>query len=156
MEEKAMSVAEQVKAAPVVFEGVSPILRVADVAASIDHYVRILGFKVDWQGPQFASVSRGKCHIFLSEGDQGHAGNWVWIGVDDCEALLHEYRQTGAKIRHKPTNYFWGYEMQVEDPDGNILRMGSDTKENEPMGEWLDMKGQRWLTVDGGGWKRAD
>lgn len=116
-----------------------------DLSASLDYYARALGFKVDWRYPYFASVSRGKCHLFLSEGDQGHPGAWVWIGVSDAAALLEEYRRTGARIRHVPTNYSWAYEMQVEDIDGNVLRLGSDPKENEPAGEWLDMDGQRWL-----------
>jgi uncharacterized glyoxalase superfamily protein PhnB len=134
----------QVSLSAVAFEGVTPILRVQDVPSSIEYYVRMLGFKVDWQGPYFASVTRGKCHIFLSQGDQGHSGGWVWIGVEDADALFEEYRRTGAKIRHPPTNYSWAYEMQVEDIDGNVLRLGSEPKENEPFGEWLDMEGKRW------------
>ena len=140
----------------VLFEGVTPILRVLDVDASIDYYVRVLGFVVDWHAPYFASVSRGKCHIFLSQGDQGQPGSWVWIGVEDADALLEEYRRSGAKIRHTPTNYSWAYEMQVEDLDGNVLRLGSDSKENEPAGEWLDMQGKRWVRIPEGGWRLAE
>ena len=143
------------KASAVAFEGVTPILRVRSVAASVDYYVQKLGFKIDWQAPIFASVSRGRCHIFLSEGDQGNPGGWVWIGVEDADALFEEYRASGANIRHPPTNYDWAYEMQVEDPDGNMLRMGSDQKEDQPIGEWLDMQGRRWK-LEGGEWVRAD
>lgn len=72
-----MSSAEPVKTASVIFEGVCPILRVNNAAESLRYYVQMLGFKIDWQYPEgqspyFASVSRGKCHIFLSEGDQGN------------------------------------------------------------------------------------
>ena len=144
-----MPSAEPAKSAPVPFEGVRPILRVQSLSASIDYYVRSLGFKGDWGYPEdgpsfFASVSRGPCHIFLSEGDQGNPGTWVWVGVGDADGLLAEYQQTGAKIRHPPTNYPWACEMQVEDLDGNVLRFGSDSKKNEPIGEWLDMYGKRW------------
>src|SRR5882757_1182897 len=103
----------------VTFEGVCPILRVQDFSASVEYYVQKLGFKIDWQGPGFGSVSRGRCHIFLSEGDQGNPGSWVWIGVEDADALFAEYRMSAAKVRHAPTNYSWAYEMQVEDLDGN-------------------------------------
>ena len=144
------------KSAAVYFEGVCPILRVQDLSASLNYYTGILGFTMDWRGPYLASVSRDKCHIFLSEGDQGHPGGWVWIGVEDAGALLAEYEQSGAKIRHMPTNYPWAYEMQVEDLDGNVLRIGSDTKENQPIGEWLDMDGQRWVPLPCGDWKRAE
>ena len=139
------------------FEGVNPIFRVSDLQASIDYYINILGFKIDWRaGGVIASVSRDRCGIFLCEGDQGHAGGWVWIGVEDAEALFHEYREKGAKVRHPPTNYQWSYEMQIEDLDGNVLRMGSEPKENEPSGEWLDMRGVRWRPLPEGGWERVD
>jgi len=129
----------------VAFEGVTPILRVQNLLASIDFYVQKLGFKLDWQTRWFASVSRDRCHIFLSEGDQGHPGSWVWIGVEDAEALFSEYRAKQVPVRHPPTNYEWAYEMQVEDLDGNILRMGSEPKSERPVGEWLDMHGDRWV-----------
>ncbi len=140
----------------IAFEGVSPILRVGRLAASLDYYVGALGFKVDWQTPYFASVSRGRCHIFLSEGDQGHPGGWVWIGVEDAEALCKEFQSKGAKIRNPPSNYAWAYEMQVEDPDGNVLRMGSEPKQDQPAGEWLDMHGVRWAMTASGEWARVE
>ena len=140
----------------VAFEGTNPILRVRDVNISIDYYVGKLGFRLDWRGPFFASVSRGNCHIFLSQGDQGHFGTWAWIGVEDADALLKEYESKGAKIRHQPTNYEWAYEMQVEDLDGNVLRLGSENKKDQPIGEWLDMDGHRWVTAGKGEWKKVE
>jgi catechol 2,3-dioxygenase-like lactoylglutathione lyase family enzyme len=131
--------------------GVTPVLRVSDASASVDYYTRILGFKINFQFPEqnpfFVSVSRGKCCLFLSEGDQGNPGGWVWIDGKNVEALHEEFRAAGAKIRHPPTNYSWALEMQVEDPDGNVLRFGSDPKKDEPEGEWLDMHGNRWLNA---------
>jgi catechol 2,3-dioxygenase-like lactoylglutathione lyase family enzyme len=145
--------APQGKPSAVAFEGVNPILRVEDLTAAVDPYVRVLGFELDWQGlGSFASVSRGRCHLFLCRGDQGHPGTWVWIGVEDADALLEEYRGKGAKI-HQPTNYPWAYEMQVEDIDANVLRLGSEPKENQPQGEWLDMHGRRWISLPEGGSK---
>ena len=125
---------------------VMPVLRVASVEASVRYYVEVLGFKVDWETPGFVSVSRGLCCIFLCEGDQGH----------DVDRLHAEFVAAGAKIRHEPTNYPWALEMQVEDPDGNVLRFGSDPRKGEPAGEWLDMNGVRWRPRDGGGWERVD
>ena len=138
------------------FEGTTPILRVEDLAASIDYYVKILGFRLDWEGPGiFASVTRGKTSIFLCEKDQGHSGGWVWVGVSDAAALHEDYRRRGARIRHPPTNYEWAFEMQIEDLDGNVLRMGSEPREGEPIGEWMDMRGDRWVRDAGGdGWTR--
>jgi catechol 2,3-dioxygenase-like lactoylglutathione lyase family enzyme len=149
-----MSSGEAPRHAEVSFGGVTPVLHVRELAASIDYYVRRLGFKVVFQTPQFASVVRGKCGIFLSEGDQGHPGSWVWIGVDDADALHEQLRASGAKVRHEPTNYTWAYEMQVEDLDGNVLRIGSEPKRDQPLGEWLDMRGERWLPLPEGKWRR--
>jgi catechol 2,3-dioxygenase-like lactoylglutathione lyase family enzyme len=124
--------------------GAQPIFPVADLRASIDYYVNALGFQHDWGDAGFASVSRDRCHLFLCENGQGQPGTWAWIGVGDAEALAVELRDHGAKIRHPPTNYPWAYEMQVEDPDGNVLRFGSDTKRGEPYGPFMDMHGKLW------------
>lgn len=127
------------------FAGVTPVLRVSDVAASLNHYTRVLGFESPWQAPGFACVRRGDCSLFLCEGDQGHVGGWVWIAVEDADRLHDELRAAGAFIRHPPTNYPWGSrELHVADPDGNVLRLASDRTPGEPDGEWLDMYGRRW------------
>lgn len=115
------------------FECVIPILRVGSLRASIDYYVSVLGFKVDWHEPGgMASVSRDGRAIMLCEGGQGNPGTWVWIGVDDSAILFDEYRAKGATIRMAPTNYPWAYEMQVEDPDGHVLRFGSEPRADRP------------------------
>lgn len=144
-------------AATIPFEGVTPILRVRNLQDSLDYYVSVLGFELDWQNRGImASVSRDRCSIFLCEGDQGNSGAWVWIGVGNIELLFEAYRRRGAKIRHPPTNYAWAYEMQVEDPDGNVLRFGSEPKRDEPFGEWLDMNGRRWLKTPDGEWTQVE
>ncbi len=138
------------------FHPATPIFRVGSLDASVAYYVDVLGFRVDWGDRFFSSVTRGRCTLFLSEGDQGHPGGWVWIGVGDAAALHEELLAKGARVRHPPTNYAWALEMQVEDLDGNVLRFGSDPVEGRPFGEWLDAKGVRWAPVDGGGWRQAD
>ena len=141
---------------PLCFGEASPILRVENADASVTYYVDVLGFKVDFQLPGFAAVSRDRCRLFLCEGDQGNSGAWIWIGVGDVEPLFDRYRASGARIRHPPTNYSWALEMQIEDIDGNVLRIGSDNKKDKPIGEWLDMRGIRWFPRVEGGWKRED
>jgi catechol 2,3-dioxygenase-like lactoylglutathione lyase family enzyme len=140
----------------IAFGGVTPVLRVADVEASRDYYVRVLGFKVNFETPGFISVLRGRCGIFLSQGDQGNPGSWVWIDGKDVEAVFEEYKASGAKIRHPPANYSWALEMQVEDLDGNVLRIGSSSKAGEPIGEWLDMRGVRWRHLTDDKWTRVE
>jgi len=112
-------------------ECIIPILRVNSLASSIRYYVDVLGFKVDWGGEDqstFASVSRDRRAIMLCQSEQGQAGTWMWIGVEDIEPLFAEYSGKGAKFLENPTNYPWAYEMRIEDPDGHVLRFGSEPK----------------------------
>jgi catechol 2,3-dioxygenase-like lactoylglutathione lyase family enzyme len=135
------------------FGGVTPVFRVKSLEDSIDYYVNILGFDVDFRDSNvFASVSRGHVAIFLAEGDQGLPGTWAWIGVSDIEPLFDEYRRKGARIRQPPTNFPWAYEMQIEDPDGHVLRLGSEPKQGMSLGPWLDMNGDRWSRSADGRW----
>jgi catechol 2,3-dioxygenase-like lactoylglutathione lyase family enzyme len=120
---------DKLTAAKVGFECVIPILRVNSLAVSVRYYVDVLGFKVDWGGEvesTFASLSRDGRSIMLSQGEQGQPGTWLWIGVEDIEPLFAEYRAKGVKFREQPTNYPWAYEMKIEDPDGHVLRFGSE------------------------------
>lgn len=34
--------------------------------------------------------------------------------------------RVGVPVRMPPTNYPWALEMHLEDPDGNVLRLGSE------------------------------
>jgi catechol 2,3-dioxygenase-like lactoylglutathione lyase family enzyme len=139
------------------FRAASPILPVSDLTRSLDYYVRVLGFAVDWQDATgMASVTRDGCALMLCQGDQGHAGTWVWVGVADVDALHQDLKARGALVRHPPSDYPWAREMQIADPDGNVLRLGSDPRVGAEPGEWLDMHGVRWAQDSFGAWQRAD
>jgi catechol 2,3-dioxygenase-like lactoylglutathione lyase family enzyme len=109
------------------FERADPILRVADLQRSLAYYVDVLGFRnADWGGDDFTCVSRDNASIYLSEGDQGQPGTWVWVGVEDVALLYEELKARGAMILHPPENFPWALEMKVGDPDGHVMRFGSD------------------------------
>ncbi len=123
----------------------TPILRVDDLDKSLGYYTGPLGFRTDWRVQGFASVSRGRCSLMLSEGEQGHAGTWLWIGLNDVEQLFAELQRSGARIRQGPTNFPWGsLEIQVTDLDGHVLRFASDGRKDSPMGPWMDAEGRLW------------
>ena len=112
------------------FECANPILSVRDLGRSVRYYVEVLGFtNAEWGGDDFTCVSRDNASIYLSQGDQGHPGTWVWIGVNDVAALHEEYTSRGATILEPPQNFPWAYEMKVGDPDGHVLRFGSEPKD---------------------------
>ncbi len=121
----------ETKAVRTRFEHANPILNVANLARSVRYYVDILGFSnAEWGGDDFTCVTRDGASIYLSEGDQGQPGTWVWLGVEDTEALYDEYSQSGATILQPPENFPWACEMKVGDPDGHVLRFGSDPKDD--------------------------
>lgn len=115
---------------PTHFECVDPILRVEDMARSVRYYVDVLGFEnAPWGNDEFARVERDGRGIYLCRGGQGRGGAWVWIGVGDVRALHRLYRERGAVILQDPKNEPWALEMRIEDPDGNVLRFGSDPED---------------------------
>jgi catechol 2,3-dioxygenase-like lactoylglutathione lyase family enzyme len=118
------------------FEHANPILRVASMAASVRYYVEVLGFRnAHWGTEFFTTVNRDGAGIYLCQGNQGAPGTWVWVGVENVAALFEEYRASGAKIVLPPGNYPWAYEMHVEDPDGHVLRFGSEPRTDLPFAE---------------------
>ena len=115
------------------FEHADPILSVSDMAVSVKYYVDVLGFRnADRSSETFTSVNRDTAGIYLCQGGQGRPGTWVWIGVEDVAMLFEEYKASGATILRPPKNYPWAYEMHVEDPDGHVLRFGSEPRTDRP------------------------
>jgi predicted lactoylglutathione lyase len=110
-----------------------PILPVRNLARSVDFYTKTLGFQLDWGDAQkdtVCSVSRDGRPIMLLQQEKPGSPAWVWIGAD--EALFQAYRAKGVKVFQEPRNCSWAYEMKFEDPDGNILWLGSDPKRDQP------------------------
>jgi catechol 2,3-dioxygenase-like lactoylglutathione lyase family enzyme len=119
---------------PIRIENITPILFVKDMAVSKNFYKNILGFEeADWGTDDFTSISRDKSGIYLCKGAQGNPGTWLWIGFDgDIFQLYNELKAKGVTIRQPPFSYSWALEMHVEDPDGHVLRFGTDPDYNKP------------------------
>jgi catechol 2,3-dioxygenase-like lactoylglutathione lyase family enzyme len=105
-------------------EEVIPVLRVSNAAAAAAWYQR-LGFAQEWEHrfepgfPAFVSVARGGVRLFLSE----HTGDarpdtLIYLRLRDLDAVAEEF---GAAVEQAPG----GPEVQLRDPDGNRLRIGT-------------------------------
>ena len=104
---------------------VAPFLRVADAEASAEWYAR-LGFSVAWRTraqphlPLFVAIEKGDALIFLSEhsGD-AHPDGLLYVYVDDVDAIAAEFGESAELA------YYGMRELEVTDPDGNRLRIGT-------------------------------
>jgi catechol 2,3-dioxygenase-like lactoylglutathione lyase family enzyme len=106
-------------------EEVVPVLRVADAARAVRWYER-LGFRKQWEHqfeagfPWFVSVARGDACIYLSEhtGDAPPNG-LVHLYVSNIDAVSAEF---GVPVDEEGLA---GRECDLEDPDGNRLRVAT-------------------------------
>lgn len=103
---------------------VIPILRVRNAADAVAWYQR-LGFTQEWEHrfepgfPAFVSIARGQMRLFLSE----HTGDarpdtLIYLRVRNVDTIAAEL---GAPVEQLP----WAREIQLRDPDGNRLRIGT-------------------------------
>jgi Glyoxalase superfamily protein len=107
-----------------VSEALVPIFRVADGYLAARWYER-LGFSVTGEHrfadglPLYLFLQRGDVYLHLSEhtGD-ARPGTLVYFYVDDVDAIAAEF---GAEVIDQP----WAREIQLTDPDGNRLRIGT-------------------------------
>ncbi|ARQ72472.1 glyoxalase superfamily protein [Streptomyces marincola] len=108
-------------------EDVIPILRVQDAARAVAWYRR-LGFTPRWEHrfepgfPLFVEIARGELRLFLSE-HEGDAvpGTLVYLRVRDVDAVAEAF---GVPVEDAP----WAREIELRDPDGNRLRVGTPTE----------------------------
>lgn len=110
-----------------------PILRVGDTAVAARWYSR-LGFALEGVHrfqtgfPAYAFLRRGAACIHLSEhrGDAPPRGVVYWyVDRRTLEAFATEF---GVVVEHQP----WCDEIELTDPDGNRLRIGSRNEADEP------------------------
>lgn len=120
--------------AQIKIENITPILNVKDMNVSRDFYLNKLGFtEATWGNDVFTSVAFEGASIYLCKESQGQPGTWIWIGFDgDIFSLFTELKARQVIIRQPPVNYSWALEMHVEDPDGHVLRFGTEPNPNEP------------------------
>lgn len=127
-----------------------PELLVSDHAASLDFYVRIIGFAVKYERPaeRFAYLDLGGAEIMIEqetdfwltarrEKPYGRGIN-LQIEVADLEGILARLRNSGIAL-FRPVEEAWyragdtysgNRQFLVQDPDGYLLRFYQDLGNN--------------------------
>jgi uncharacterized protein len=113
---------------------VAPGLPITDMARTVEHYRR-LGFTFSAPGSavpaeaEFAIAERDgiALHFALKKDhDPARTATWIYIGVEDADAMNEEFIAAGAGQSRPVRNT--GYKMREFahiDPDGNLLLFGS-------------------------------
>ncbi len=111
-----------------------PILHVADAGVAANWYGR-LGFTVEFEHrfepdlPAYVGIRREGAQLHLSEHEgDARPETLVYLWVDDVHTIASEL---GATVRTAP----WAREIEVADPDGNRLRIGTATTEVDTDGQ---------------------
>lgn len=114
---------------------VIPILRVTSASAAVEWYAK-LGFKKEWEHrfephlPAFVEISNGSMRVFLTEhtGD-ANFGTTVYFRIPDVDEFVKNVPE--AKVEDTP---YGMREVDLKDPDGNWLRIGSRVEGREGQG----------------------
>ncbi len=120
--------------APTGFSRATPVLRTGDYARARAFYADKLGFVLDEEGgdpARFGIFRRGTAVVFVDgwhgPPTNGAAGWNVYIHVDDVDGLCAELAAAGVEVLRGPAETVYGmYEIDIRDPDGNLICFGQD------------------------------
>jgi catechol 2,3-dioxygenase-like lactoylglutathione lyase family enzyme len=109
---------------------------VTDLARSREWYVANLGLKVEFEVPEQRSVSLNDSEgfaIFLQEVSAPVAPNGaaLWFQVADVDATFADWSARGIEFAHKPRKSYWGYGVELADPDGYLIRLWDEVSMRE-------------------------
>jgi len=118
---------------PMNWSRVHPVFPVADVAAAIEWYSCVLGFKSQLVNPTgnavpvYAVLNRDVVSAYLLRLDEAPYGlrapmqAQFWI-TSDLDELFRQVDSHGAKVLQRPGDRPWGHrDFMIADPDGNVV-----------------------------------
>ena len=111
--------------------------QVKEVQRSIVFYTKMLRFNLDQQNlPAFGQVSIDNLKLIFSgpgasgsrpmpDGRQQEPGGWnrIVLQVQDLPARITELKKEGVHFRNEMEVGPGGRQIQVEDPDGNLIEL---------------------------------
>jgi uncharacterized glyoxalase superfamily protein PhnB len=128
------------------YQKLTPNLVVHDVAASVNFYCTVLGFRLGMKVPDmppyvFASVVEGDIEIFFNDHKAVEADYpalvsrplggtmTLYVEVEGLEEVLRAVEKAGARITMPLKTQFYGIrEFAFEDPDGWVITIAERVK----------------------------
>jgi catechol 2,3-dioxygenase-like lactoylglutathione lyase family enzyme len=132
------------------FNSLIPELYVLNFQKSVDFYIQVLGFKIEYtrDTPQFAFLSYHKSQIMIQQEDENEdwhnakpeypfgRGINFQIETNNAQQLIDSLKKINYPLKrglqdsyYKVENYSYGYsEFLVMDPDGYLLRFSQPHK----------------------------
>lgn len=109
---------------------------VSDLARSREWYVTTLGLTLEFEVPDQRSVALNDSEgfaIFLQEVAPPIVPNGcaLWFQVPDVDATHAAWSQRGVTFSHGPRKSYWGYGVEIVDPDGYLLRLWDEVSMRE-------------------------
>jgi catechol 2,3-dioxygenase-like lactoylglutathione lyase family enzyme len=101
---------------------------VSDLARSREWYISTLGLKVEFEVSARHSVALNDSEGFAFFLQQVGApvnpnGCALWFQVVDVDATYAEWSGRGVQFAHEPRKSYWGYGVEIVDPDGYLIRL---------------------------------
>lgn len=113
---------------------IHPVLAVEDVVETVGWYDDVLGFRVDFQGDDFAMLRRDKVTLFFQQADvlekgRGRPFEWdVYFRVADgqIQTVFDRVKDRAIVLRDPEQNDVGQTEFEIEDCNGYVLGFGAE------------------------------
>ncbi|MEM9709478.1 MAG: VOC family protein [Pseudomonadota bacterium] len=112
-----------------------PVLRVADYPRAKAFWTGALGFETIEEAGEpktgFGIFWRDKARVFLTawDGSEASYGGWrAYFHTDDLGGIADALSQAGAIFKGPTRTEYDMDEIEVTDPDGNVVCFGQDPK----------------------------
>jgi catechol 2,3-dioxygenase-like lactoylglutathione lyase family enzyme len=103
-----------------------PELPFSDVAAAVDYYRDVLGFRINYQQHDLGVMDRDQIAMVLIARTGRHTGiGSAYVYIENADALYTELRAKGANLQGEPLSHPWGLrDFGVLDLERNRITFG--------------------------------
>ena len=115
------------------YKNATPVIRVSDYQRAKAFYTDVLGFEAMQEAGApvtgFGIFRAGAAQVFLIawDGPEAEYDRWrVYLYPQDLDAQIAHITSTGTPVSGPTVTEYGMREVEVTDPDGNVLCLGED------------------------------